>query len=239
MANLKKNGNLSGAVGNIVFVNDGERVYVRTKPASVKQSPRTKASSKAFGLVSTREKLFRLKLLQEMGIRALQYFAARHRAVIRKTLIAENGNGSETAQAFAHPQALAGFSFNPKSEWLYRTNFYPSFEMQPENQMKIALPELKWKDQILPPKYSSSAVLSLLAVTADLNSASVPLHVASRLEIEISGSSASPAQEWIFPVDPAGDWLLIVGCIRFNGQKTAIRAEEFSAAYLWTGLVGG
>ena len=84
MANIKKNGNLSGAIGNIVFVNDGDRVFMRAKPARVKQSARTKNSSKAFGLVSSREKIFRLRLLHEMGIPAMQYFAARHRARIFK-----------------------------------------------------------------------------------------------------------------------------------------------------------
>lgn len=39
MANLKKNGNLSGAIGQIVFVNDGQRTFARLKPDTVKQTP--------------------------------------------------------------------------------------------------------------------------------------------------------------------------------------------------------
>ncbi len=155
MANIKKNGNLSGAIGNIVFVNDGDRVFMRAKPARVKQSARTKNSSKAFGLVSSREKIFRLRLLHEMGIPAMQYFAARHRARIRKTLTPDNGGTATTNPTFGNPQALTGFSFNPKTEWQTCTNFFPEFNMQPGNEMKIILPDLKWKDQIIPPKHSS------------------------------------------------------------------------------------
>ena len=95
MANLKKNGNLSGAIGNIVFVNDGKRTFARVKPDKVKQSPETKAAAGIFGLVSAREKMFRLQLLRILGIPPLQYFAARHRARIRKTIVGNPASNSE------------------------------------------------------------------------------------------------------------------------------------------------
>ncbi|MCB4235564.1 hypothetical protein LDL59_11945 [Kaistella anthropi] len=56
MANLKKNGNLSGAIGNIVFVNDGQRTFARVKPDKVKQTPETKAAARIFGLVAPEKK---------------------------------------------------------------------------------------------------------------------------------------------------------------------------------------
>ena len=238
MANIKKNGNLSGAIGNIVFVNDGDRVFVRAKPDIVKQSQRTKDSAKEFGLVSSREKIFRLRVLHAMGIPALQYFAARHRARIRKTLTPDNDGTATTNPTFGNPQALTGFSFNPKTEWQTCTNFFPEFDIQPGNEIKVLLPQLKWKEQIVPPKNSTSALLTLLALTADLNSASVPVNVQSELEIEINGSSPAPAQQWAFPAGSSAGWLLIIGCLKFKTQNKLEATKQFAATYLWAGLNG-
>lgn len=239
MAKITKNGSLAGTLGEIVFVNDGGRKYTRRRPEKVKQSPRTKAAAGVFGLVSTREKLFRLRLLKELGMPPLQYFATKHRARVMKTVTGGQGITAGSNPGFGNPQALAGFSFNPKMEWQACTNFFPAFEMGAGSEMMVQIPELKWKHQITPPKNSSSAVLTLLAITADLNVAAVPVKVQAKLEMEISGSSAVPAQEWIFPVNPAGGWLLIAGCLRFDTRKPDAGAkDQFSAAYLWAGLPG-
>lgn len=239
MARLKKNGNLSGAIRNVVFVNDGGREFIRARPDRVKQTAQTKAAAGVFGLVSSREKTFRLKLLRMMGVPAAQYFAAKHRARIRKTVTDNQGSSSGNNTGFGNPQALAGFSFNPKMEWENCTNFFPTFEMESSGKMKVHLPELKWKRQIIPPKNSSSAVLTITALNADFNSNMVPIKELAKLEINISETSAVPAQEWIFPVDAAEGWLLIIGCLKFaSPQQSAVMKEAFSAAYLWAGMAG-
>ncbi|MBD8018884.1 hypothetical protein [Kaistella pullorum] len=238
MANIKKNGNLSGAIGNIVFVNDGDRVFARAITNRVKQSQRTKDSSRTFGLVSNREKIFRLRLLHEMGIPALQYFAARHRARIRKTLTAQSSGTSTDNPTFSNPQALAGFSFNPKTEWQSCTNFFPEFVIQSVSEMKVILPEIKWKEQIMPPKNSTSGRLTLLALTVDLNSTSVPLNIMSRLELDISEGSSAPGQEWTFPAGLSAGWLLIAACLKFKSKNELDATQQFAATYLWAGLTG-
>lgn len=239
MARLKKNGNLSGAIRNVVFVNDGGREFVRARPDGVKQTAQTKAAAGIFGLVSIREKTFRLQLLRILGVPAPQYFAAKHRARIRKTVTGDTGGSAGNTTGFGNPQALAGFSFNPKMEWESCTNFFPAFEMESTGEMKVQLPELKWKNQIIPSKNSSSAVLTLAALSADLNKEAVPVKVLAKLELEISGSSPVPAQDWIFPVDAAEGWVLIIGCLKFAApNQSSVMKEEFSAAYLWAGVQG-
>ncbi|WHF52385.1 hypothetical protein QGN23_03675 [Chryseobacterium gotjawalense] len=209
-------------------------MFVRLKPDSVKQSPQTKAAARVFGLVSSREKMFRLQILRIMGIPALQYFAARHRARIRKTVSGDTGGSSGTTAGFGNPQALAGFSFNPKMEWESCTNFFPEVERVSNGEMKVHLPELKWKTQIIPPKNCSTAVLTFFAITADLNSPWVPLKVLSKIEMEISATAAVPATEWRIPTEPAEEWLLIVGCVKFAApDQHSVPKEHFSAAYLW------
>lgn len=74
MAMLKKNGGLSGAVGDIVVVNSGERTLVRSKRDGVKQSERTKAAASVFGIVSAREKWLHREIKYGLGFPALEYF---------------------------------------------------------------------------------------------------------------------------------------------------------------------
>ena len=237
MANIKKNGKLSGTMGDIVFVNDGDRAFTRTKPESVKQSPATKASAKVFGMVSQREKWFRLRLLKELDMPALQYFAARHRSRITKTVTGNSSSNSGNKTSFGNPQALAGFCFNPKLEWQRCTNFFPVFEILPDNEMTVQLPQLQWKKQIIPPKNCSSATLTLLAITADLNTISCPLKVQSKLVLQISALSALPDQEWNFPVTASEGWIAIAASLKFNTTNHAAKMhEQYAATYLWAGL---
>ena len=239
MARVKKNGNLSGAIGNVVFVNDGGREFVRARPDRVKQTAQTKAAAGVFGMVSNREKMFRRQVLRMLGVPAPQYFAAKHRARIRKTVTNDNGTSAGTATGFGNPQALTGFSFNPKIEWESCTNFFPAFEMESTGEMKVHLPELKWKNQIIPPKNTGSAVLTLVALSADFNKEAVPVKELAKLELDVSGISAVPSQDWIFPVDAAGGWLLIIGCLKFAApNQSSVIKDAFSAAYLWAGMLG-
>lgn len=234
MANLKKNGNLSGAVGPLVFVNDDGRVYVRSKAHSVKQSVSSKASAALFGQVSAREKRFRLQLLREMGLPAPQYFAAKHRARLQKTVLPDAGAAS--IPLFGNPKALEGFDFNPKLQWLQCTNFYAEFKTDDANALQVSLPALHWAKEIRPPKDSTSAILTLYAVAADLDDPSVPVKLVSRWETEINRYSAAPAAEWEIPTDTSGKWLLIVACLRFKENLNSLHASKsFAASYLWAG----
>lgn len=238
MANVNKNGNLSGAVGNIVFVNDGDRSFVRTKPSRMKQSPATKKSAAVFGVVSVREKLFRLRLLSLLGMPALQYFAARHRARIRKTVTAAPPeNTSANAVHFGDPQALVGFDFNPKTEWQRCTNFFPVVERHSTDELTVRLPQLKWKAQLLPPKNCTSAVLTILALRADLNKAHLPVKAVSKMVFDVSALVSVPAQEWTFPVTDEEGWMIVVACVKFNTTlQSANAAQHYAGTYLWTAM---
>lgn len=237
MAIIKKNGNLCGAIGNIVFVNDGDRVFARMKPDSIKQSARTKAAASVFGLVSTREKLLRLNIFKALSIPAIQYFAARHRARIQKTITKQVTEDSANMPEFGDPQALVGFNFNPKLDWQNCTNFFPEYSLTPGSGMKVSLPQLAWGKQVTPPKNAASCTLTLVTLHADLNSRDVPVTQIARFDVEINASSASPAQDWIFPLEETGDWLLIIGCLKFSTHKTGAGIQpQFAATYLWAGL---
>ncbi len=229
MAELKNKGNLSGAIGNIVFVNDGTRSYVRSKPDKVRQSERTKMASKVFGLVSAKEKWLRRYLLQTLGMPALQYLAAKHRARLQKTVVADvEGN-----LQFGTPEALVGFEFNPNLEWSRCTNFFPVVKTDNEEIVEIVLPELKWGQQIKAPKNAKSARLKLCAVAVEMNSENPTIKTVSEVSFSLSRYQSADAQIWSF-AQPNEGWLLVLGSLYFEGAGST-NAECFSGCYLWVG----
>ena len=140
MARLKKNGNLSGAIGNIVFVNDGDRAYVRAKGNSPKQSQNTKTEAEIFGWVGQKEKLYRDILKDKLGLISYQYQAVKHKTRLRKTVVKEATPSGTTIYRFQNPDALVGFDFNPKMEWERSTNFYPVYQLDTTGTMMIDIP---------------------------------------------------------------------------------------------------
>lgn len=234
MARLKTNNNLSGAIGNIVFVNDGKRVYVRTKPDEIKQTKRTKAAASVFGEVSKREKWLRRQLLSALHFPALQYFAARHRARIRKTVIPDDNSLIHGKPNFGSPEALVGLEFNPNLEWSQCTNFFPTVKSGNDGTTEVHLPELKWGQQIKAPKDAALASLTLCAVTVDMNSADLHINKAGELSLDFQKFGSVPAQVWTIPAAKPGEWLLVLGSLYFE-RKGKGKAECFSGCYLWAG----
>ena len=232
MAHINKNGRISGAVGDLVFVNNGDRHYVRTRPEQVKQSMRTKAAAKVFGLVSTREKRLRWHLQHKLGIPPLQYLAARHRARLQKTITGGADSAVGAQARFGLPDALIGFDFNPKMEWHRFTNIFPVYEKTAMGGLTVRLPELRWATHFKAPKKSTSAVMTLTAFSTDLNEATVPVNIRSTITFEINRHTPIVEQVWSVPGGSVGEWLLIAGVVRFTGTDTTA-ANQVSAAYLW------
>ena len=231
MANINKSGKISGTVGDLVFVNDGDRHYVRTRPEQVKQSMRTKAAAQVFGFVSRKEKRLRWHLQLKLGIPPLQYLAARHRARLQKTITGGTDSAISGEARFGLPDALIGFDFNPKMEWQRFTNIFPVFENTAEGLI-VRLPELRWGTHFKAPKKSTSAVMTLTALSTDLNEATVPVNIRSTITFEINRHTPIVEQVWSVPGGSVGEWLLIAGVVRFTGTDTTA-ANQVSAAYLW------
>ncbi|WP_111307869.1 hypothetical protein [Confluentibacter sediminis] len=124
MAKPINDGALSGALGNVVFVNKGRYTYARTKPTKVKQTASTKAAANTFGWVSQQDKKFRFALTQAYTLITDSYYAARHRASMAKAL---NASVPPASLALNMPQALEGFEFNSQVPWTKTCRFYRAF----------------------------------------------------------------------------------------------------------------
>lgn len=236
MARLKKNGNLSGAIGNIVFVNDGDRSYVRSRPGKVRQTKNTKAAASVFGWVSTQEKLYRIALQNKITFQAYQYFAARHMATLKKTVSQEKGSTVK----FQDPTALTGFDFNQKQEWNRCTNFFPSFDIVENMVLSVGIPALAWGRQIKAPKNADRAILELYAISTDLNQKDINVEILSSLSMIIKEKEPTPSQEWSFGIPANAKWLLIIGIINFDSDNKRLeKTERSTGTYLWSKGIDG
>lgn len=235
MARLKKNGNLSGAVGNIVFVNDGDRVYVRSKPGNVKQTKSTRSASNTFGWVSKQEKQFRLLLQSKIRFIPGQYFAARHMARLGKTVIREESSCGQAIAGFQDPTALIGFEFNPKLEWERCINFFPDFTIDNSQSFTVSIPALSWGKEIKPPTSADVATINIHAIHTDLNQNSVAVDVCSSLSVTIKETEIIPSQKWTFSIPEKTKWLLVIAIINFDSAKKQLeKSEKTAGTYLWT-----
>jgi hypothetical protein len=234
MARLKKNGNLSGAVGNIVFVNDGDRVYVRSKPGDVKQTKNTKVAASVFGWVSKQEKQFRLILQDKIGLVPQQYFAARHLARLRKTVVQQEGSSGKIIPSFQEPTALVGFDFNPKLEWERCTNFFPVFEIDEDNVFTVTIPAIAWGKEIKPPTAADVATINIHAIHTDLNQKTVSVDLYSSLSVPVKEKEILSSQKWTFSIPEKTKWLLVIAMINFESAKKPLeKTEKTAGTYLW------
>lgn len=234
MARLKKNGNLSGAIGNIVFVNDGDRAYVRAKGNSPKQSQNTKTEAEIFGWVGQKEKLYRDILKDKLGLISYQYQAVKHKTRLRKTVVKETTPSGTTIYRFQNPEALVGFDFNPKMEWERSTNFYPVYQLDTTGTMMIDIPAMMWGEQVKPPKKASVARITLYALATDLNLPRVDVEILSSLSQVLGEKEKLPAQQWSFNIPQDTSWLLIIGVIDFESRGLPLdQTEKSVATYLW------
>lgn len=234
MAILKKNGAISGAIGSIIFSESGDKTVLRSKPDGIRQSGRTKSAAKVFGVVSEREKDFRNTMLHKLGIPAVQYFAARHRARIRKTVVHDEGSLLEGKPRFGSPEALAGFDFNPKLPWSSCTNFFPVIHKTAGCGLVVELPELRWREHVKPQGKATGAVVTLAAIAVDFNQNSVQTEALATLMLDFSKEHIYQPQEWKFEGLGEGGWLVLACAVRYEG-KGIEKSGQFAGTYLWAG----
>ena len=235
MARISKTGNLSGAVGNLVFVSNGDYQYVRSKPGKVKQSAETKKAASVFGKVSARDKIFRQALVEQITLVTDNRYAARHRARMAKTLAPPDSSQPLTTELnFQNPEALVGFDFNNTLIWTKCTQFYPEFSMNEEGSVACKIPALVWNKQIKALKKTRSAVLKFEAFAVNPTDEDMKISVLATFLANISAVQSQEATTWSFATQNHGDWILVVAALTFAGEISPLNSTEKSAStYLW------
>lgn len=235
MAKISKNGNLSGTIGKLVFVNSGDYHYVRSKPAKVKQSQKSKAAAALFGWMSGQDKIYREAIKYAFSITTDRYYSARHRARIMKSVLNSKESPTNTPSlTLGTPETLIGFDFNAALPWQTIFRSYPQFTINKEGVVECKLPTLHWGEHIKPPKGAVSASLKLQAFTTDPDQKIVEINLVASHTLSLNPSDTIPEALWVFNAPNQNAWLIVLGTLSF-GYTANIQVPPLneSAAYLW------
>lgn len=243
MGRIAKNGFISGSVSNLVFVNrDGVNI-VRSKPGVVKQSENTKRAASVFGYVSRRDASYRRALMYSCKLISDKGYAFRHRAAFYRMAVRERTETGETVSLLdGNPKLMETFNFNRNLEWQKCCRFFPEVLLDQETAtVTVELPELRWKNEVMPPARTHTAEvrLILVAVQPDVLNSAVKLIGEWKQQATVSSPSAATLLK---AKEVPGDHLLfLIGEIRFTpfGSPGASPLSMISSAYLWGGKITG
>ncbi len=240
MARPINDGTLSGAIGNVVFVNKGPYTYARSKPAKVKQTASTKAAASTFGWVSQQDKKFRFALAQAYPLITDPYYAARHRACMAKAL---NPNRSATPTpaplTLNMPQAMEGFEFNTLLPWAKTCHFYLEFADTATPTVTCHVPALTLGENLKPPKGALSANINVHAFLVNPNVPDIDLTPISSHELTLQPFKTAPASLWSFDLPAEDGWLLVISTVTFKFEQANVAAGlRGCSSYLYASLRG-
>ncbi|WP_111307019.1 hypothetical protein [Confluentibacter sediminis] len=235
MAKPIQDGTLSGAIGNVVFVNKGDYTYARSKPGKIKQTAGTKAAASTFGWVSQQDKTYRRALTQAYPLVTDSYYAARHRATMAKALNPTLGATTPASSLASNmPQALEGFEFNSQVPWAKTCHFYIEVNQTDNNTVDCLIPALNLGQNIKPPKAVRSALLQLHAFTVNPNKPDIDITPLSSHETTLQPHKTIPEALWQFPMPSEKGWLLILGTVTFKFEQAHVDNKlQGSATYLF------
>lgn len=234
MARVNKNGNLSGAIGNLVFVNRDGKTHVRSKSKKVNQSTNIRGAATGFGKNSGHDRILRESITDKIQIRNYRCFSINHRTRLRLTIGESTNQDCTTKMAYLNPQPMVGTVFNNDWQWERATNFYPEYNLSGQNTMTVHLPQLTIGKQIIFPKNAVQANLNIYAFTINANTQNIQTEILSSLSFSLEKKKDIPAQDWIFDIPQGTFWIMILATISYTSPKNNIAEEhKHAGTYLW------
>ncbi len=234
MAKFSKNGNLSGTLGALVFVSNGARQYVRTKPAKMKQSANTIKAGQVFGAVSRKDKDFRRVVTACFDPFRDQRYAARHRAAFGRTCLPCQGNDTG-AVIFDRPEALQNFAFVRDLPWEKITRIYPEPVIDTPRTLRLELPAHRIGDNLMLPPAVSKAHVSYHLFAVDPNLDPVLIRELTGVELTVTRQSSSSPHPLTCDIPDEPCWVILLGSIEFFSENPSLQTKRTgTSAYLWT-----
>ncbi|TDX87279.1 hypothetical protein [Epilithonimonas xixisoli] len=234
MAKLKKNGNLSGAIGNFIFVNKNGKLHVQQKSKTYNQSPNSENAAVAYGQNSNQDRAVRQAITEKIYIRNYHCFVVNHRTRIQKTMVQTIDAQGESSIQYTNPQPMVGTIFNNDWDWEKATNFYPDYDLDADQVMTVKIPQLTLGKQIKLPRNAEWANLKMYAFTIDPNQKNPEANILSSLSLDLEKNKNVPAQDWVFDMPKDAFWALVIATISYTSGKNNIAEEQkHTGTYLW------
>ncbi|WP_407517878.1 hypothetical protein [Elizabethkingia anophelis] len=238
MGNINNKAQISGAVGNVVFVSNGHKTIVRTKPGKVKQSKSTKAAAGFFGQISRQDSRYRKALLELLQLNTDTTYAYRHRASFGRVAVRYKENETEYMSLLkGSPQAMEGFDFNMQSPWLSLCRFFLKFDLSAQGDLRVKIPDVELGIQIKNDKKTTKATLrfSCISLNPDQDS-DIDIHLLSDISIDLHPQIPVSFPEWIISDVPKNELVFIIAQLnRYQKIHQSEKIINSSSAYLWGG----
>lgn len=224
MAKINKNGSLSGSIKNLVFVNNGEIQYVRSKPTKVKQSSNTKKAAKTFGLISTTDKIYRELIQNHFKINTDSRYAARHRAALSRTY----NNFNTATPCFDTPKALEGFCFNKNMPWENTVRIHLEIKQHTKETITVKIPTITLGKNIIVEKKPNKTAIIYYAYTIDINNEQLTINKIDELEFIVKPKEIITPEDWILNCAHQKGWLIILGTITLIHNDSTIGTSSYT-----------
>jgi hypothetical protein len=230
MARSANNNALSGVLGNVVFVNQGARSYIRSKPHKVRQNIATKAAASSFGWVSQQDKKYRTAVIQAYPLVTDRYYSARHRACMAKALGGLSGAAASSVSLDATlPEALVNFEFNAQLPWSKTCHFYATFS-QDDNTINYLIPPLNLGQQLKAPEAVRAAHLQFNAFMVNPTQQDVDVTPLGTQQLTLLPSQTIPETIWTFEMPTTNAWVLVLGSVAFDYRQANVPVQWRGAA---------
>ena len=242
MARLSKNGLISGGISNLVFVNQGDRNVVRSKPDQVRQSANTKKAAGIFGYISKRDAQYRRKLMQLCKLVTDDRYAYRHRSQFYKMATSHRHTlEGDVSIVEGNPKLMEGFGFNRHLEWQNTCRFFPQIQLDTEmRSMTITIPKLVWNQELKAPPKTHTAKLRIICIAAlpDLENYQ-NIELLKEVTLEVYPGKQIEETRFTLTELPEGQLLFVIGEIRFQQSRVQQNGELLTTAnsYLWGGRI--
>lgn len=242
MARVNKNGLISGGIAHLVYVNQGDRNILRSKPDQVRQSANTKKAASIFGYISKRDAQYRRKLIQLCKLVTDDRYAYRHRSQFYKMATSHRQTlEGPVSIVEGEPKMMEGFGFNRHTEWQKICRFFPEIQLDEEARtLSITIPELVWNREVKPPKKMSSATLRLICIAALPDQENYQnIELLQEVDLEIGPGKGIEETHFTLTDIPEGQLLFVIGEIRFQQTRIQQISPLLCAAnsYLWGGKI--
>ena len=171
MAERNRNNSYSGAIGNLVYREVGNKQIVQLKPDSIRQTKRTKESGSEFRQCSSWSKWLRLRMHSFLEKNVDHYmfsrFAGRFYTVLQTNIDLPKG---ERTPLNSDMGALAGFDFNTNSP--FADYFMPGIAatLTDQNEVTVTIPSFNPKVEMQFAKGTRYAELLVYVMTASFES---------------------------------------------------------------------
>ncbi|MGJ1507529.1 hypothetical protein ACR79N_13640 [Sphingobacterium siyangense] len=209
---ILKNGNLKGAVGNIVFRQSNEQTIVQTIPKPVKKpTPAKKAIGSDFGHISTAG----ARIREFMGdIHLNMHDSDMHNRLITQLKRVVRPNGRPTGMKTIHGgkiDRLVNFQFNDKCHIHDFMHFDPDLSLL-DKQVHIRFPKFDLRHDIVLPKHCDALAINFTVAVFNFELQQHIHFYCHEIELNLHRSDKIiELEELIFDMDYKNAETIIVG----------------------------